>query len=130
LDERLAAEGTVLRPLDPAAVGGLAAQLESSYDAVAVVLLHAYTNPVHELVVRRVLAEAAPRLPVMLSHDVAGEWREYERTSTTVVSAYVAPIVGAYLARLESELAARSLPTPLRVMQSNGGVMTAAVARA
>ena len=130
LDERLDANGSVLRPLDVQAIAALGERLRNSYDAVAVVLLHAYTNPEHELLVGRVLAEVAPELPVMLSHEVAGEWREYERTSTTVTSAYVAPIVEAYLGRLESELAGAMLPTPLRVMQSNGGVMTAAVARA
>jgi N-methylhydantoinase A len=129
LDERLAASGEALRPLDPTAVAALAERLQETYEAVAVVLLHAYTNPVHELAVGRILAEVAPGLPVLLSHEVAGEWREYERTSTTVVSAYVAPIVGEYLERLESELGARRLGTPLRVMQSNGGVMTATVAR-
>ena len=77
----------------------------------------------------RVLAESAPELVVLCSHDVAAEWREYERTSTTVVAAYIAPIVDAYLGRLEDELRDRGIPAGLRVMQSNGGVMTAAVAR-
>jgi N-methylhydantoinase A len=129
VDERLGAGGEVLRPLDEAGVATLGDRLRDSYDAVAVVLLHAYANPVHELAVRDALAEVAPHIRVVLSHEVAGEWREYERTSTTVISAYIAPTVRRYLERLEHVLTARGLTTPLRVMQSNGGVMTAAVAR-
>jgi N-methylhydantoinase A len=129
IDERLTAGGEVLRPLDEGAVAVLAERLRDRYEAVAVALLHAYANPVHEVAVRRIVAEVAPHVPVLLSHEVAREWREYERTSTTVVSAYVAPIVGRYLSRLESELARHGSRAPLRVMQSNGGLMTAATAK-
>jgi N-methylhydantoinase A len=129
LDERLAADGKVLRPLDDGEVRGLAARLAERYEAVAVVLLHAYANSVHERTVKRVLSEAAPDLTVVCSHDVAAEWREYERSSTTVVSAYIAPIVADYVTQLEAELAGHGARAALRVMQSNGGVMTAAVAR-
>jgi N-methylhydantoinase A len=130
VDERMAADGSVLRALRTDQVAELAGRLASSFDAVAIVLLHAYANAAHELEVARIFAERAPNLVIVASHDVAPEWREYERTSTTVVSAYIAPIVGAYLGLLEQELAANGCVTPLRVMQSNGGVMTAAIARA
>src|SRR4051812_26333931 len=82
LDERLAADGSVLRPLADDALRALAVKLRDRYDAAAVVFLHAYANPVHEDAVARVLAESAPGLVVLCSHDVAAEWREYERTST------------------------------------------------
>jgi N-methylhydantoinase A len=127
--ERVAADGSVLRALDEDEVRRLAEQLRARYEAVAVVLLHSYANPDHEAAVRRVLEECAPGIMVACSHVVAAEWREYERTSTTVVSAYIAPIVSDYLARLETELEGNAARTALRVMQSNGGVMTAAVAR-
>jgi N-methylhydantoinase A len=129
LDERLAADGSVLRPLDEAQVRALATRLRDEYEAVAVVLLHSYRNPVPEATVDRIFAEEASGLTVVSSHRVAAEWREYERTSTTVLSAYLAPIVGEYLGRLAAELAERGLRATLRVMQSNGGVMAAAAAR-
>ncbi|HXF97534.1 MAG TPA: hydantoinase/oxoprolinase family protein [Gaiellaceae bacterium] len=130
LHERLAADGSVLRALDEMEVRNLAARIRGRYDAVAVVLLHAYRNPEHEDAVERVLADVAPELRVLCSHDIAAEWREYERTSTTVLSAYIAPIVADYLARLEAELGSRGATTTVRVMQSAGGVMSTAVARA
>jgi N-methylhydantoinase A len=130
VDERLAADGSVLTPIDEDAVRTLLDRLVvEGYEAVAVCLLHAYANPEHERIVAGLVHDAAPSLSVVCSHDVAPEWREYERTSTTVLSAYVAPIVERYLADLEERLADRGLEGPLRVMQSNGGVMTAAVAR-
>ncbi len=129
IDERLAADGTVLEPLDEAAVRALGHRLGSEFEAVAVCLLHSYANPEHEQRVAELLADAAPPLAVVCSHEIAPEWREYERTSTTAIAAYVAPIVQKYLAELEQEVSARGLRGPLRVMQSNGGVMTAALAR-
>jgi N-methylhydantoinase A len=129
IDERIAATGEVLKPLDEAAVRELAAELREAYDAVAVAFLHAYVNAEHERAVKRILAEEAPELTVLCSGDVAPEWREYERTSTTVLSAYVAPIVSQYLGRLEAQLSERGFARTLRVMQSNGGVMTAPIAR-
>jgi len=130
VDERLAADGSVLTAIDEDAVRALLARLVvEGYEAVAVCLLHAYANPEHERIVAGLVHDAAPSLSVVCSHDVAPEWREYERTSTTVLSAYVAPIVERYLADLEERLTDRGLEGPLRVMQSNGGVMTAAVAR-
>jgi N-methylhydantoinase A len=129
LNERMTPDGTPLRGLDEDEVRQLAGTLTGSYDAVAVVLIHGYANPAHEQAVKRVLAEHAPELNVLCSHEVAAQWREYERTSTTVVSAYIAPIVEEYLGRLDARLTEGGSRTALRVMQSNGGVMTAAVAR-
>lgn len=130
VDERLAADGVELKPVDESAVRSLVKRLaEVGYDAVAVCLLHAYADASHERTVATLVREEAPSLSVVCSHDVAPEWREYERTSTTVLSAYVAPIVERYLEHLEVRLGERGLRGPLRVMQSNGGVMTAAVAR-
>lgn len=129
IDERLAADGSVLIPVDANQVNELAAQLEGDYDAVAVCLLHAYANPVHERAVADLLQAAVPGLAVVTSHEVAPEWREYERTSTTAISAYIAPIVEQYLGELERQVIDRGLAGGVKVMQSNGGVMTAATAR-
>jgi N-methylhydantoinase A len=127
--ERLAVDGSEVAPVDEQAVLAIAGRLPGRFDAVAVCLLHAYANPAHERTVARLLAAADPDLTVVCSSEVAPEWREYERTSTTVLSAYVAPVIAAYLDRLERRLVERGLRAPLRVMQSNGGVMTAATAR-
>ena len=126
LDERLAADGSVLRPLDEAAVRGLAPRLAAGYDAVAVCLLHSYANAAHERRVAELLAAEAPGLVVVCSHEVAPEWREVERWSTTVVSTYVTPVIAGYLSRLAERLEERGLAKPLSVMQSNGGVTSAA----
>jgi len=126
--ERLAYDGSEVVPVDEAAVERIAASL-SGFDAVAICLLHAHANPSHERLVARLVAAADPALTVICSHEVAPEWREYERTSTTVLCAYVAPVIASYLEQLERRLAERGLAAPLRVMQSNGGVMTAVTAR-
>jgi len=129
VNERLDANGEVVVPLDEEAVADLARQLDGTVDAVAVVLLHSYQNAQHEHAVARVFAEVAPSIAVVCSSDIAPEWREYERTSTTAVSAYIAPIVLAYLRTLEEALRAGGLRSDLKVMQSNGGVMTVDRAR-
>ncbi len=129
VDERMDAAGRVLRPIDEAALLPVLDRLRDGFDAVAVSLLHAYANPAHERRVEDLVRRHAPGLSVVCSSDVAPEWREYERTSTTVISAYIAPIVEGYLSDLAARLAERGLTGPLRVMQSNGGVMTAAIAR-
>lgn len=129
IDERIAADGTELVPIDEDEIRFLGKRLADTYDAVAICLLHSYVDPDHEQQVAKILRETGPGLSIVSSHEVAPEWREYERTSTTVISAYIAPIVKQYLAELEQRVAERGLRGPLRVMQSNGGVMTATVAR-
>lgn len=128
--ERLRYDGTVLRPLRPEDLRPLVAALRAGgYEAVAICLLHAHVNPVHEQLVRDVIRRELPGLTISCSHEVAREWREYERTSTTVINAYIAPIVSRYLGALEEELRGRGLREPLYIMRSNGGIMTADVAR-
>lgn len=97
--------------------------------AVAICFLHAYVNPEHELQARKLLQERVPGLSISLSHEIAREWREYERSSSAVLNAYVAPIVERYLSSLVLQGRARGLRSTLYVMQSNGGVMTATAAR-
>jgi N-methylhydantoinase A len=120
IDER-ASPTDVERPAADDAVAEIAAALgESGVESVAVSLLHAYANPENE---RRVAEWLRAELdcPVSVSHEVLAEFREYERTATTVADAYVGPVIDDYLGRLESRAAERGLPTP-RVMQANGGI--------
>ena len=114
-------DGTVLKPLSAAEVARLAGRL-GKVDAVAVCLLHSYANPEHERLVGSALREAG--YAVSLSSEILPEYREYERAATTVVNAYVSPLMREYIRSLES-----SLPTAkLRVFQSNGGSISVAEA--
>jgi N-methylhydantoinase A len=92
-------------------------------EALAVCLLHSYRNPEHEQTVRRIVNKRYPDLPVVLSSDVLPTFREYERASTTVMAAYLVPLVGRYLRRLEDHLGDRAPGSGLFVMQSSGGVL-------
>jgi len=121
--ERMRFDGTVLERVDERGVRDLAARLRSlDIEAVAVVLLHSYRNPDHELIVGRILAEELPGAFVTLSHELTREYREFERTSTTAANAFVGPAVAQYLDRLESNLRATSNAASLSIMQSNGGL--------
>jgi N-methylhydantoinase A len=128
--ERLFADGTVLRPLDEeAARRVIAALLDEGVEAVAICLLHAYVNPVHERRLAELVRIANPTVPVCCSSEVVPEIREYERTSTTTANAYVGPMVARYIADLEARLAERGIPGQLYIMQSSGGVALPATAR-
>ena len=119
----------VLRPLDIEATDGLVKHLiEQGIESVAVCFLFSFLHPAHEQLVRdRIIALAGDRSPaVSLSSEVLPEFREYERTSTTVINAYVAPLMSRYLAHLEKRMEGRRL----RIMQSNGGSISTAAARA
>jgi N-methylhydantoinase A len=124
--ERMGPDGQVWEELDEASVRSVAATLrEHGIEAVAVSLLHAYANPDHELrVVDLLTEELGEDVYVSWSSDVLPEIREYERTSTTVVNAYIAPVVRRYLGSLERRLTAAGLTAPLRIMQSGGGTST------
>ena len=103
LDERMNAAGEVLVPVEAAAVEALGRKLTAlAIDAVAVCFLHSYANPAHEIAAGNVLRAHFPQLFVTLSHEILREFREYERTSTTVLNAYIGPRVARYLADFES----------------------------
>jgi N-methylhydantoinase A len=130
LAERIDAAGTVLLPLDPAAVQALGHRLvELGVEAVAVCFLHSYANPAHEAAAGAVLRQHFPQLFVTLSHEILREFREYERTSTTVLNAYVGPRVSRYLARFESFALDARFGGKIAIMRSNGGTMSLAQAR-
>ncbi len=117
-------------PLDEEAVRGAAARArDEGFGAVAVALLFSFLNPEHELRVEEIMRSELDGVTISLSHRVAREWREYERTSSAVVEAYTAPVIRNYLERLQSEMVHQGLAVPLHVMQSSGGVVTADSAR-
>ena len=124
--ERIGADGGILEELDYRSLELIVKKIKSiGYEVVAVSLIHSYINPDHELKIKNFFNENFTDTPVVISHDTAPEWREYERTSTTVVSAYVTPIVKDYLSNLSKELKQKKLKVPLHITQSNGGSMTA-----
>jgi N-methylhydantoinase A len=128
--ERLRWDGSIEIPLDEASLTPIVEKIRAEgIEAVAVCLVHAFTNPEHELRVREILERECPGLSVTLSHEIAREWREYERASSAVLNAYIAPRVERYLEALERELGEREVGATLHVMQSNGGITTARKAR-
>ena len=130
IPERVTVDGGVLEPIDEDAVRAAARLLRArGVESVAVCFLHAYANGAHERRAREVLAAEHPACAVSLSSEVLPVFREYERTMATVLNAYVLPIVGRYVGRLETELGARGIRAPLRIMKSNGGVIAADVVR-
>lgn len=127
--ERVDHRGRIVRPLDrKQAQRQIAAPVADGVEAIAICLLNSYTNPDHERQLADLVREVAPHLPLSVSCNVLPEIREYERTSTTVVNAYVMPVVERYLRVLREELAASGVTAPLLIMQSSGGVMGAATA--
>ena len=124
--ERMAADGEVLMPLDDADARGVAAMLrEAAVESVAACLLHAYLYPEHEERLGSILREELPGVTVSLSSEILREQREYERTATTVVNAYVRPLMERYVGAIRTGLDAAGIEAPLTLMQSSGGVMTA-----
>ena len=131
VEERMGPRGEVWAELDERSVVAAAQELrEAGVASVAIALLHAYTNPAHE---RRVAEIVRAHLPegtyVTCSADILPEIREYERTSTAVVNAYIGPVVSDYLGALDSDLRGIAVTAPLGIVQSNGGVMSVAAAR-
>nr|WP_294519880.1 hydantoinase/oxoprolinase family protein [uncultured Rhodopila sp.] len=123
--ERLDNTGAVLLPLQEAAVTALIPLLQrENVESIAVGLLHAFVNPVHERRIAAILRDALPDSPVSLSSEVSPEMREWERFSTTVANAYVQPLMARYLRRLEADLHAAGAVAPLFLMMSGGGLTT------
>ncbi|MGH7391305.1 MAG: hydantoinase/oxoprolinase family protein [Candidatus Rokuibacteriota bacterium] len=123
--ERVLADGSVHIPLDVAeARAALSACRDAGAESLAVTLLHAYANREHEAAIRALATEVVPGLPVVLSSEVSPQYREYERTNTTVVNAYITPRFRQYLAALAARLAERGFRRRLYVMQNNGGIAT------
>ncbi len=125
-EERMGADGKVVTTLDEDSVRlAIDRLVAEGVESVAVCLLHSYLNPEHERRVGEMVREYMPDTFLSLSVDILPEVREYERTSTTVINSYVGPIIERYLRSLDKRLTNSGIKAPLRVMQSNGGVMSA-----
>ncbi len=121
--ERMRADGRVETPLDPASLDSAIAALKAArVEAIAVCYLHAWRDPAHERATAAALARALPDVYVSLSSAVLPQIKEYERVSTTVVNAYVGPVLSRYLARLDARLAEAGYKGPTLIIQSHGGV--------
>lgn len=126
VDERIAADGSVIEQLDlETAWEQTRRLLERGVTSIAICLLNAYANPDHEVALARMIRERAPGVAVSASHEVSPEFREYERSVTTLVNAFVGPIVETYIDKLDGTLRDDGYGGVLRIMQSNGGVMPA-----
>src|SRR3984893_6531455 len=131
VDERVDHKGNIERALDPAdAARAVDALLAENVEAIAVCLINSFANPVHELLIKDVVQRKAPHISLSISFEVLPEIKEYERTSTTTINAYVMPIVATYLRALRAGLDAAGIPARLLLMQSNGGLTTDAAAAA
>jgi N-methylhydantoinase A len=123
--ERIDARGRVLVPLEEADVARAIAEIErQGVEAVAVGLLHSFTEPRHEQRIAALIAARLPRLPVTLSCEVSPEMREYERFSTACANAYLAPRIATYLGNLRRDLTGAGMNCPLLLMLSGGGLTT------
>jgi N-methylhydantoinase A len=123
--ERVTHTGAVRTQMDLAEVEQLANDIKNlDIEAVAVCFLHSYANPDHERIAGEILRKANPGVFVTLSHEILREFREYERTSTTVLNAYVGPRLSKYLGTLEDYLRGDKFTGNVRIMRSNGGVMS------
>jgi N-methylhydantoinase A len=128
--ERLGPEGEVRVPLDEESVRAVAERIaDDDIEALAISLLHAYANPVHEHRVAAIVREiVAPEVFISCSSDILPVIREYERTSTTVINAYLGPALRHYLNGLRQHLEALGIAAPLQIMKSDGGIMSVEMA--
>lgn len=123
VDERLYAEGDVYRPLDEDGVRATCQTLKAEgIEAVAILLLHCYANPAHELRVREIVEEELPDAFVSTSHELSQEYREFERCSTVVANAYIGPRVKSYIAGINDRLRTDGFDGSFLVVQSTGGL--------
>ena len=132
VDERIAADGSVIRPLHDTArlLSDLERLMEEEHvESITVVLLNSYRNSMHEQALGRAIRECFPEIPVSLSAEVLPQFREYERASTTVMSAYLKPVIQRYMDTLLEGLSARAFDGDLHIMQSNGGIFPVAAAQ-
>jgi N-methylhydantoinase A len=126
VSERIDAQGRLLEALDEqSALEALGTLAEAGIESVAICLLHSYVNPIHEARLAAIAREHFPQLEVSVSSEVSPEVREFERTSTAVVDAYVKPLVRRYIERLEEGLSRIGVRRPLSLMLSHGGIGSA-----
>ncbi len=130
VNERVNAAGEVLAPLDQAELEAIAVRLEAErVEAIAILFLHSYLNPDHELAAKRFFRQRCPEMFVSSSHELSQEYREFERTSTVVANAYVGPHVDRYLGEVDAFLHTEAFPGRFLIVQSTGGLFASAQAR-
>lgn len=130
LPERMSYRGEVMRPLDLSPLSAILDDFRADgVEAIAISFLHSYANPAHEQAVLEEVKKLWPEVSVVASHQITREWREYERTNTAVLSAYVQPIAERYLTRLADGLKEKGFSKAPYIMQSNCGVESLDVAR-
>ncbi len=128
--ERINSKGEVVVPLDEASVKGVVSFFEDQeVEAIVVCLLFSFLNPKHENRVKEICRHLLPKIPISLSSEICPEFREYERTCTTVMNGYLGPVIQRYMDNLTGRLKAEYGEVTLHIMQSNGGTMTAEVAK-
>src|ERR1700712_5126983 len=127
--EKMRPDGSVAVKLDADSLAPVLAMLRSeNVVSVAICLLHSYANPAHERAVAHAVREALPDIAISVSSEILPEIKEYPRTSTTVINAYVQPVVRAYITALDAQLRGLGIEAPLQLMQSNGGLASASFA--
>ncbi|MEM8860942.1 MAG: hydantoinase/oxoprolinase family protein, partial [Chloroflexota bacterium] len=125
VDERITADGAVHIPLNEASLEPVLAQIDAAgVTSVAICLLHAYANPIHEQKLAELILAKRPDLSLSLSSEVSPEVREFDRMCTTVANAYIRPLMQTYLTKLEQSLAAEGITCPIFIMTSSGGMTT------
>jgi len=123
VDERVRSDGTVLKPMDPKEAREVVRRLlDMKVESIAVCLLNSFENPAHEMMLLEIIQEEAPDISVSVSYKVLPQIREYERTSTTATNAYVKPLTGRYLSKLEGRLQSMGVDGKLFIMLSSGGI--------
>ncbi len=124
--ERINAKGEILEQLNDQDIANVLERLRrEKIEALAVCLINSYANPIHEQRIKSVVEKHAPGLPMCISSEVLPEVKEFERTSTTVINAYVMPVVRRYLSTLRANFDELGVTSPILMMQSNGGIMAA-----
>lgn len=121
VDERVDANGNILQPINRDEIEGLIGRLAEA-ESIAICFMHSYINPEHERAARDILREHLPEMPISISSDILPELGEYERLSTTVVNAYVQPVIEKYFRTLADGLESRGAGREVRIMQSNGSL--------
>ena len=130
IDERMTYKGDVVHPLDLGGLADIVRDFKSEgVEAIAICLLHSYANPEHEQKLAKAVQALWPEVSIVSSHQITREWREYERTNTAVLSAYVQPIAKDYLTKMEDRLQGGAFAGSFYVMQSNGGIDTIKAAK-
>lgn len=130
IEERILSDGTVETELKKEDVIRITQEIKKAgYESIAICLINAYVNPDHEIEIEKLIREALPNNSISVSYKIAREWREYERTTTTVINAYIAPIVQKYLEFLEEQMSNKGFDDTIYIMQSGGGIINTFIAK-